>query len=409
MNRPLDLPIRNHEDPEKSLYIADRENPHIWLALGREYAADGMFDAAIRCFASAIEIDPANGEAYRRMVNCYRAGKDDPISNTLSELLLKDEVTYDDRIGLEFAAGKVADDQRRYRDAFAHYVNGNTLQLARLRESGKAYRDEVYELFVNRSIALYSPNFLKERADWGVQDDAFIFVVGMPRSGTTVIEQILSSTPSAIGAGELTLAAQAVRRLSFGKRHPSATDAANWDRASIGAAAHDYALALRSLMQNKSRIIDKQLDNVLLLGALRLMFPRMKAVICRRDIRDTTLSCYFQRFMEGNEYSYDLDDCIKRHRHIDKLIRHWSSVIPENVLCVQYEDLVTDLPKESKRLFDFVGLQWTADCLQYHTFVRRIETASAWQVRMPLYASSVRRWRNYDFLPDSFLEAINCA
>jgi hypothetical protein len=208
----------------------------------------------------------------------------------------------------------------------------------------------------------------------------------MPRSGTTLVEQIASSHPDVFGAGEL----RDIGNIAASLR------VTECERGPIKDAAGKQLDRLRVLGGSALRVIDKMPENVERLGLIATLFPSARVILCRRDPRDTCLSCFFQRFSAGNLFSFDLVQCGRHHVHTDRLIAHWLKVLPLRMLEVQYEDLVADLEGQSRRIISFLGLPWNAACLDFHRTERTVQTASDWQVRQPIYTRSVGRWRNYE-------------
>ncbi|HTB47436.1 MAG TPA: sulfotransferase, partial [Acetobacteraceae bacterium] len=230
-------------------------------------------------------------------------------------------------------------------------------------------------------------------AGWGHPSEEPVFIVGMPRSGTSLVEQISASHKLVFGAGEQTEMFAILTALEFenGNHHP-----ALWNRTSVRREAMAYVQHLRELGGGAVRVIDKQPDNILCLGHIAVLFPRARIVVCRRDPRDVSLSCFFQHFRDGPlVWTDDLADCAFRAREIERLTEHWRTVLPIPVLEVQYETLVANLETESRRLIDFLGLEWDPACLAFHETQRTVMTASHWQVRQPIYARSAGRWRHY--------------
>jgi hypothetical protein len=155
------------------------------------------------------------------------------------------------------------------------------------------------------------------------------------------------------------------------------------------------------------RVTDKMPANVELLGLIATLFPKARVIVCRRDPRDTCLSCFFQRFSDGNLFSFNLADCGQHHFHTDRLIAHWLNVLPLQILQVPYEGLVLDLEGQSRRIINFLGLPWNPACLDFHRTQRTVQTSSDWQVRQPIYTRSVGRWRNYERHLGRLLEALD--
>jgi hypothetical protein len=308
--------------------------------------------------------------------------------------VLADEArTVRDRVAAGFTLGRVCDRHDAYDEAFAAFALANQL----LREDRNAHgtvfdRDKFCDL-VTQQIAAVTPPAFVATAGWGDPSEVPVFVVGMPRSGTSLVEQIAASHKRVFGAGERMEVFGILSALEEGEvdRPP-----VKWDRAAVRREATAYVRKLQEIGDGAIRIIDKQPDNILALGQIAVLFPRARVVVCRRDLRDVGLSCHFQYFRDDPlVWTDDLADCGFRARQIERLLDHWRAVLPIPVLEVQYERLVANLETESRRLIDFLGLEWDPACLSFHETDRAVMTASRWQVRQPLYSSSAGRWRHY--------------
>jgi hypothetical protein len=230
-------------------------------------------------------------------------------------------------------------------------------------------------------------------ARWGNPSSAPVFIVGMPRSGTSLVEQIAASHSRVVGAGErqeMTAISGALRQHNRGR------PVERWDPVVARKLADRYLSDLNRLGGSAIRVIDKMPDNVFGLWIIAGLFPSARVIFCRRDLRDVCLSCYFHRFTQGHLFSYDLVDCGLRALEVERLSRHWLQVLPLQLLVISYEELIADLPGESRRLVEFLGLDWEPACLDFHKTQRPVLTASAWQVHQPLYTRSVGRWRCYE-------------
>ncbi|HEY0185202.1 MAG TPA: sulfotransferase, partial [Rhodopila sp.] len=215
---------------------------------------------------------------------------------------------------------------------------------------------------------------------------------GMPRSGTTLVEQIAASHPRIFGAGERKDVLHILDRLTSGDHDRPPT---LWNPAEVRREASAHIARLQAMDRNAWRVIDKLPDNIQVLGHIAILFPRARIVLCRRDLRDVCLSCHTQRFSEGIAWSHDLAECAARAREIERLVQHWRTVVALRVLDVQYETLIGDPEGQSRRLIDFLGVPWDPACLDFQRTERAVLTASRWQVRQPLYSSSIGRWRKY--------------
>lgn len=372
--------------------LAPRD-PHAWNGLGRAERAQGRFAAAEASFRRAVALAPNHADAHRNLALMGATRADQAEANRLARLVDGPELTNQDRVAAGFALGKLLDDAERFDEAFARYHAANTLFRAMQGAAGQRFDSAVLTANIDRTIAASSPTDLATLAEGGVTSDLPVFIVGMPRSGTSLVEQIVASHHSVFGAGEL----RDIGRIAAEILGPKA-DASweGWDAAAARRLATAHLAKLGRLGNGAARVIDKMPDNIFLLGRIAALFTGARVIFCRRDPRDTCLSCYFSLFGAQNLFSYDLADCGHRFRETDRLTTHWQKVLPLPMLTVDYEKLVGDLERESRLLVDFLGLDWDPACLDFHRTERTVVTASSWQVRQPVYQRSVGRWRNYE-------------
>jgi len=272
---------------------------------------------------------------------------------------------------------------------------GRQANAARRQTAGPLDRDALTAR-VDGIVETYTPEFFGERRRFGVGTDQPVFVVGLPRSGTTLVEQILSAHPMLQGAGELPdLARLAVQ-------HRVAPGDAPWraaltlDQRSSLSAAHAYLEALRPGAPDRAlRISDKSPLNFFHLAFAVLLFPNARIIHCTRDIRDTALSVWMENFSPDQQWSTDFDDLAFFAGHYRRLIAHWRDALPLPILDVAYEVTVAEVEVQARRLLDFLGVPWDERCLDFHSSGRAVQTPSRWQVRQPIYTRSVGRWRRY--------------
>jgi hypothetical protein len=215
----------------------------------------------------------------------------------------------------------------------------------------------------------------------------------MPRSGASLIDQIMASHSRVFGAGERKEIARICEAVQTHNRDKPIEE---WDMDFARGLADEHLAHLQELSSGAARITDKMPDNILHLGVIAVLFPGARIIFCRRDARDICLSCYFQRFDEGHAFTYDLADCGRRLLDVERLATHWQRVLPLSMLTVEYEELIANPEPESRRLIEFLGLEWEPACLEFHRTARPVFTASIWQVRRPIYSRSVGRWRHYE-------------
>jgi tetratricopeptide (TPR) repeat protein len=351
----------------------------------------GRFAEAEADYREALRLSPEYAEAYFNYSAVKKFTREDGLHEAIEKQLTREGVSRDDRCFLHFAAGKIYDDLQRYDDAFAHYAEGNRQRQAKFDREAQAAQ---YAATIER----FSPTLLAAKAEVGFRSDVPVFVVGMPRSGTTLVEQIIASHEQAHGAGELNDISAIVRELpkhAGGKSYPGCV-ASLGDNVLRGF-GEAYVERIRSLAPTAERIVDKMPRNFEHLGLIRLLLPEARVILCRRDPRDTLLSCYFQRFRTGQEWSYDLGDLVVYYRQYLRLMEHWRAALPVAIFDVDYESLVADPAATSRAIVEFCGLPWSDACEVFHLSPRPVATASNWQVRQPVYPSSVGRWKRYEW------------
>jgi hypothetical protein len=308
-----------------------------------------------------------------------------------------------ERVAAGFARAELLDRMDRFDEAFAGFAEANALARRGLIEAGRGYDAEGMRQRVDRLISQWTPDSLAALAEAGNESERPAFIVGMPRSGTSLVEQILASHSQVFGAGELSEIGRIAQQLP-----PLSSDAgqlAAWTAAarSLGSA---HLAHLEALGGGASRVVDKLPDNLLHLGLIATLFPRARVIFCERDPRDICLSNYFQLFAGGNPWSYDLAECGHRFRQVARLADHWRHVLPIAWLQVSYEALVGDLEGESRRMLEFLGLEWESACLEFHRTERVVVTQSTWQVRQKLSTRSVGRWGHYERHLGSLVSAL---
>jgi len=366
-----------------------------WHGLGTALQSQGKFDEAAKCFRRMLEICPhaGIGVVYRHLFDTGGAAADPADVERLKAFLRELNVPAVSRLAASFALGKALDAAGRYDEAFAHYAEANSL-VKQLRSSvGDRYDPVAVHRLNDRMIDVFTPAYFEQRRGWSEPSQLPVFIVGMPRSGTTLLQQIAASHPLVHGAGELRDIANITK--TFGGTDVKSA-ALGWDRDSVKTAAEAHLQRLQALNSNAARVIDKMPSNVHRLGLIALLFPSARVIFCRREARDTCLSCYFQWFATGNTFSFDLAHCGHEYLATERLMNEWRNALPLAMLEVQYEELVADLEGQSRRLIDFLGLPWDPACLEFYRNDTTILTSSSWQVRQPIYQGSVGRWRHYE-------------
>lgn len=304
----------------------------------------------------------------------------------------------EDRIHFHFALGKAYDDLGESDLAWTHFAHGNSLVPVE-------FSPARYAAAIDRSIRMFSPQFFRERTGWGRDTDKPVFIVGMPRSGTSLVEQILSAHSQVQAGGERREIGELVATFaaSQGREADDALVAASLTREDFAAMADRYAE--RAFATGAARTTDKMPANYRRLGWIAVCFPKARVIHCRRDPRDSALSCYFQHFTSRLPFAYDLDHLVACTRGYQRLMDHWRANLPLPVLEVDYESLVESPEEVSRRLVEFCGLPWEPACLRSHESRRAVTTASQWQVRQPVYRTSLARWKRYESHIEPLLDA----
>lgn len=369
-----------------------------WINLGNSLKGLGRLDEALAAYDRAHGLAPRSSGPLLAITQVKTFADAGDMHLAALEALARDGAALSEqqRVQLHFALGKTYDDLGRADDAFARFRAGNELK-----RQNAAY-DAAQSLgFFERIKSNFDASVLA-RAGGGSNDETPIFVIGMPRSGTTLVEQIVSSHPLVGAAGEITALNEATR--SLGAFPEAAREASGHMWAQVG---ETYVRKLRAYAPAARYVIDKTTSNFYLIGLIHLALPRAKIVHVTRNAVDTCLSCYFKLFTGGQAYSYELGDLGRYYRAYAKLMRHWLAALPEGrILEVRYEDVVRDLEGEARRLLAHCGLDWDERVLAFHRNARTVATASAAQVRQPIYKTSVARWRRYEAHLGPLLEAL---
>ena len=293
------------------------------------------------------------------------------------------------RVG--FALAKIHHNRGDHAKAFDCFHSANAL-----RDAGFSWTAAQEQELFDAYIQTFSSALFKDKGGLGSPSERPVFIVGMPRSGTTLVEQVIASHPDAEGAGELSEMHTISLYLAetTGESYPAAT--ANLTAARAQEMAERYLKRLERISPSAARVTDKMPDNYQHLGLIALLFPNARVIHCRRDPMATCFSIYQQNFIGNHPYAYDLAKLGRRHRNHERLMDHWRDVLPLPILEVAYEDMVADQEGQSRRILDFCGLAWDAGVLNFHETERTVQTASLWQVRQPIYTGALKGWQAYE-------------
>ena len=358
----------------------------------------GDLDESLASLREALRHDSRHAGAWARLATRLRDKLSETDQAAIESLLADPKLADDQRWPLLFGLAHVQDARRDFERAAGLFTQANALQWGDFQARGRGYDPSAHRAFVDRVIATFTPEFFERVQGRGLDTERPVFIVGMPRSGTTLVEQVLASHPRVFGAGELRLVRETFLAIPETAGHLALAPmdcVANLDPASLRRLAERHLAALDALNGVADRVVDKMPENSLYLGLIAALFPRARLIHCRRDPRDVALSCWMTHFAELR-WACDPDHIASRINEYRRVMDHWQRVLPLPIFELDYEAMVADLEGTSRRLLAWCGLDWDPACLVFHQTRRPVRTTSVAQVRRPLYTSSVGRWKNYE-------------
>lgn len=380
----------------RSVMAHYRDQPRIWLSYGHALRTAGNRDASIEAYREALALAPGLGEAWWSLANLKtRIFSSADIAAMRAELAAATDP--ESQFHLHYALGRALEEAGDFAASFAHYAEG-----ARLRRALVSYDSDRTTAQIRRATALYTREFFGARAGGGCPDPSPIFIVGLPRAGSTLIEQILASHPEIEGTMELPEMFTLVRQIGGEGRYPECV--ADLDPPARAALGEEYlARARRYRRQNRRFFIDKMPNNFLHIGLIHLILPHARIIDARRDPMATCFSAFKQHFARGQNFSYDQTELGRYYRDYLALMAHFDQVLPGRVHRVQHETLVENPEAEIRRLLAHCGVDFHGSCLAFHETDRPVRTASSEQVRQPLSRAGLDHWRNYAAWLDELL------
>lgn len=351
----------------------------------------GRTEEATEAFRKILALNPNQIEALWGLALARKFEEDDPEIASIEQVLSNPALRSDQRAPLHHALGKIYNDIGRYEDSLAHFIHGK-------KSKAMMFHMELHRRTYANQKRSFTKTFFAARPGFGNEDARPVFIVGMPRSGTTLTEQILASHPQVYGLGELPDMRKIGRALNYGRPEPKDfTEAvAAMDAEGTRTLASQYLRVMERAPAGALRATDKNPHNYEMLGVVALLFPNARIIHCRRDPMDTCVSCFMQNFNDNHGYNSDLTVLGQYYREYSALMDHWHEVLPLAMFELQYEELVADQEGMSRKLIDFVGLGWDEACLEFFSTERTVSTPSRWQVRQPIYSTSVKRWKRYE-------------
>ncbi|MBJ88407.1 MAG: sulfotransferase [Woeseia sp.] len=378
---------------ERSIAI-DGDAPGILSAYGWELKTLGNQAEALKAYRRAIKVRPRYGPAYWNMANLKIFKFENKEIETMLEQVKREDLSENEDIHFRFSLGKAMEDKKDYDQAWHFYHTGNQQQRMTVE-----YEMVEFENRLNAIKNVFNATLLTDRSDIGYEAPDPIFIVGLPRSGSTLVEQILASHSQVEGTAELPvlgkIAESIGRYRKGGNRYPEAvTKLRNKDLRAYGKQYIEESQRYRTT--EKPFFTDKLPNNFPLMGFAHLILPNAKVINARRHPFDTCLGAYKQLFGQGQNFTYDMLELAHYYRQYDALMKHWHEVLPGKILDVHYEETVTDLENQVKQILEHCGLPFEESCVHFHETERAVKTASSEQVRQPIYTGALGKWRRYD-------------
>ena len=368
--------------------------PRAWNDLGNTLRDLGQIEGAIDAYRKALKQQPDLAIAHCSLAQMRNHSEPDAAASELEALqqtYARSKVGGQDRADLAWGLARAIQQRGDCEQAFAYLVEAH-----RISHRGRAYHAQDTAQYFERIRTAITEEVVISREGWGEPSDLPIFVFGMPRSGTSLVEQVLASHSDVFGAGEQRLIGNLCAQLERQSGLTFAEAFVQLNRNDVGSAARAYVSQLLSLAPNQSKIVDKMPANFLALGMLAIMLPRAKFIQCKRHPMAVCWSIFSTRFAEPHAYSDDLSDLGAYYRSYDEHMTYWQQLFPERIFQCDYEQLIASPQQQIKSLLAFCGLEYQSSCLQFHKTERAVRTASAAQVRQPLYKSSLQSYKNFE-------------
>jgi len=368
-------------------------NPGALSGMGHVLKTIGRQQESIDAYRKCIRAHPQFGEAYWSLANLKTFEFDDGEVEVMEHMVEEPELADEPKVNFYLSLGKHYENRGDYDRAFENYRRGNDL-----RRGHEIYDPVQTQVIHDRIISVFDREFFAARDGWGDPDPSPVLIVGLPRSGSTLIEQILASHSMVEGTMELPDLARTIGELS--KRSPGKTEypeaVTPLDEEAVAALGRSYLQSTMRYRKPLPRFIDKMPNNFASIGFLHLVLPNAKVINARRHPLDSCLGSYKQLFFKGQSFTYDLFELGHYYLQYQRIMDHWHQVLPGRVLDVHYEEMVADQEGQTRRILDYLGLPWEDRCLRFYETERAINTASSEQVRQPIYTGAVHFWRNYE-------------
>ena len=385
----------------KKAILINEKLPQVYHNIGNVYTTVGKFDDAKINFRKSIKINSNDALSHRSLsrLTKYKSIEDEHFKELKKVYKLTNIIKVEDKINLAFALGKAYEDIERYEESYIYYKEANTLNRKKISFSINIEIDRFNEI-----KNTFTKDLLNKCKNFGDKSSSPIFILGMPRSGTTLVEQILSSHPKVYGADEVEFIPDLIKE-NFKN---NINKIINFDKKNLKKFGEMYIKKMNIISNKSERTTDKLPINFIWIGFIKMIFPKSKIIHCYRNSKDNCLSIYKNYFAgSGIKFGYDIDEIVKYYNLYKNLMDYWNKLLPDSIFNIKYENLILNTENEVKKLLKFCDLTWSKRCLEFHENKKPIKTASDTQARNKIYKTSIDSWKNYEnFLSEYFNKLI---
>ena len=373
-----------------------------YIGLGKIFLDLNKLDKSAAVFKQALKLKPENGELHRRLSQVVKYEQTSSHVKDMEKIISSGNATHNQQMHLSFALGKAYEDMKSYDKAFLHWKKGNFLKRKQIKYSTK------YQARLVKTIKENFTNDLFEKfKNYGNRDNTLIFIVGMPRSGTTLVQQIISSHPKVFGVGESNQFSNKINECFFKENGFLKENLYNFDQINFSKIGEEYIKNIRQLSADTKHILVKDLLNFTWLGFIKLIFPNAKIVHCVRNPMDTCVSLFKNYFVGGVDFSYDLIELGEYYNLYQDIMLFWNNILPNYYVNIFYEELINDPKKQIEKLLNVCNLEWNESCMQFYNNKHFMSTGSnSINIHQPIYKTSMQYWKRYEKQLQPLLEIL---
>jgi tetratricopeptide (TPR) repeat protein len=366
------------------------DNSAAHFNLGNLFRRLGVLDDSVFHYRKAVSFNSSYAEAYRQIASIKKFSSEDDDIELMQHLIVKPDTGTTKKMHLAFGLGKAFEDLQQYSKAFQYIQQANSIK-----RNSFDFQIDNWDRYVDRQIKVFNADYFNKHLDSGSSATGPIFILGMPRSGTSLVEQILASHSNVYGAGEVQSLGNSVATIFNLSSFPE--NIVQVESGVFETLGEHYIRIMKEQSKELEFFTNKMPDNFKIIGMIKLMLPNAKVIHCQRDPMDNCLSLFKNYFSSNDlDYAYSQNELGRYYQGYLKLMKHWHDVLPGFIYDIQYEKIVADQEQESRALLQYCGLEWEASCLNFYQTKRAINTASAAQVRQPVYKDSVQLWKRYE-------------